>query len=744
MTTPVVPLHCAECQGANPQDNKFCQHCKTPLLRRYLWVIGEGIQAYTVGDLISDRYWLFSPHIVLDTQPFLPPQFPRDIPDSVAPYLTLFPQRLHIPQLFGQLSDPLEDIWLLEYGTSLNPRLFVQGQILPPLNSVWAQADPLRQLNWLWQMANLWQPLQSAGVASSLTDPSLLRVQGAILKILELQRDRETVSLRQLGLLWSQWIPGASPIIQPFLRQLCQQLATEKITTADQLVDLLDYALAQCAPTLDRTYDVCAQTDTGSLRHHNEDACHPNSGDCQSFLAGEHALAIVCDGIGGHDGGEIASNLAIDRLKTTVQAFSQSQEELSPQVVSETLENAILDANDQISQRNDSEKRQQRQRMGTTLVMTVAQQHQMYLAHVGDSRIYWINREGCHQVTLDDDVASREVRLGYALYRDAVSFPSGGALVQALGMNSSSRLYPTIDRVILDDDGVFLLCSDGLSDNDRVEQYWETEILPILTQGKPVGEAVHRLMTLANEKNGHDNITVALVHCQVQPQANSTTPQIDFPEEKLAALTAASPATELSNAPTTSPKLEKRSSRKPSLFLLSLLIVVGLLAGITVLSFFLFPSLRYEANRLLGNTKVTSTAQNTGTEATPTASVRLDWETVDVNQYLQIQEAITLQSTPNPETSETFSLPARSILKVTEKQTTANQTQWLQLEQCLPTVTDSPETTAGGPTLPPPPPPSLDKSNPDKERPASLGWLSLDANPDVKITLLSADDVQCE
>jgi protein phosphatase len=150
----------------------------------------------------------------------------------------------------------------------------------------------------------------------------------------------------------------------------------------------------------------------------------------------------------------------------------------------------------------------------------------MYAAHVGDSRIYWITAHSCHQVTVDDDLASREVKLGYLLYRDAIQYPNAGALVQALGMSSANNLHPTVQRLIVDQDCVFLLCSDGLSDYDRVEQYWDSEILPLLRGEKNVTAVGESLLQLANQKNGHDNSTIALVYCRVVPTAEPVTPLV--------------------------------------------------------------------------------------------------------------------------------------------------------------------------------------------------------------------------
>jgi protein phosphatase len=118
------------------------------------------------------------------------------------------------------------------------------------------------------------------------------------------------------------------------------------------------------------------------------------------------------------------------------------------------------------------------------------------------------------------------VKLGYLLYRDAIQYPNAGALVQALGMSSATNLYPTVQRLIIDQDCVFLLCSDGLSDYDRVEQYWDSEILPLLQGEKTVTAVGESLLQLANQKNGHDNSTIALVYCRVVPAAEPVTPLV--------------------------------------------------------------------------------------------------------------------------------------------------------------------------------------------------------------------------
>ncbi|NEP30983.1 MULTISPECIES: protein phosphatase 2C domain-containing protein [Moorena] len=536
MDNPAATLHCPnhQCQAPNPQTNKFCQKCRTPLLRRYLWAIGSGIKAAQPGEVIAKRYLLIHSRVLLDTQPAVPPETPLEIPQTITPYLRLVSYGLHLPQVYGLLTPQPrhnKEIWLLE-GVPIQAtgNINTQGQLSPELTSVWKDASPVRQLNWLQQWASLWQPLSREGVASSLLKSDLVRVEGALLRLLELQPDQTPApTLKQLGQLWSQLLEGASPVISEFCQQLCSQLTKGQIQTSEQLLALLAKGLFECRSWQSRTYKTLTRTDTGPGRSHNEDACYPPSGKLISSSRGKEALAMVCDGIGGQAGGEIASQLAIDTLRQQLKQLPAKLKVWHPTTLTLELEKAVCAANDSISQRNDHENRFDRQRMGTTLVMARTHAHEIYITHVGDSRIYWVSRHGCHQVTLDDDLASREVRLGYTLYRHALQQPTSGALVQALGMGSSTTLHPTVQRLVLDEDCLFLLCSDGLSDNDRVEQYWETEILPILDGQIDLKKAAERIIELANTKNGHDNVTVALIYCQVTPSQPSLPIQLSPP-----------------------------------------------------------------------------------------------------------------------------------------------------------------------------------------------------------------------
>ena len=534
MENEAVTLYCPNqaCLAVNPLNHKFCQRCSTPLPRRYLWAVGDSLTAAKPGDVLGDRYLVINQSVVLDRKPGLLPQSPApENLEKIKAYLRLIPYRLNVPQVYGILTltegesqqyldrAQYKEILLLEQPPLTVDNSGLQVQLCTQLNMAWADATSMRQLNWLWQIANLWQPLKTEGVATSLIDPHVLRVEGPLVRLLDLRFDHSTSpSLHQLGEFWQTLELESKPAIAQFVHEISRFLIQGKIDSPEVLILVLDQGLATLARSQTATMKTVTKTDTGPSRQRNEDACYPASGTVVSSPPQTlRPLAIVCDGIGGHEGGNVASNLAIETIHQQLQELIRVPDQnIEPSLVLTDLDQAVAIANDKISGRNDSENRQARQRMGTTVVMALPMAHEMYITHVGDSRAYWITRQGCYQVTLDDDVASREVRLGYGIYRQAVQQGAAGSLLQALGMSASNLLHPTSQRFIIDEDAIFLLASDGLTDYDRVEDYWETEILPILTGENDIVQVADKLVELANTKNGHDNVTLALIHQKIK------------------------------------------------------------------------------------------------------------------------------------------------------------------------------------------------------------------------------------
>lgn len=712
MQDAAAPLYCPNplCQSPNGENQRFCKKCRTPLTRRYLWVVGADLSSDRTGELLAGRYWLKRDGVVLDTQPAFLPQMPETITAAMTPYLKLSPYKLHLPQLYGVL--PLEELagaeaLLLENAPFYDEAIAaergggVPDDLLPTLDEAWGRSPALRQLNWLWQMAQLWQPLSLEGVAGSLVEPYLLRVEGPLVRLLELQPSEAALSLAQLGQFWQRWLSDARPQVKPFLERLCQQLIHGEIRNAEVLVALLDEGLANCGRSQSRQIQIATRSDQGPTRQRNEDACYPPAGTVLTVEPGTQSLTIVCDGIGGHEGGDVASNLAIATVRDRVQQIDLTATS-DPQAIIHALEMAVFAANDALSDRNDSEYRQERQRMGTTLVMTLAQAHTLYVTHVGDSRAYWITRQGCHQITVDDDVAAREVRMGYTPHRAALQQAGSGSLVQALGMASSTSLYPTVQRMVLDEDGVLLLCSDGLSDYDRIEHCWTTEILPILEGGQDISKVTERLIELANTLNGHDNVTVALVYYQVRPEGEVRATAIPVPATQSTKSPASTPA---ERSPTSEIKTQLIQSPARSPLGLWRLLLVLLLIGLGgVLAWLFWPLLKSAlgpaATPPVDPTIVPSPSETPSVSPTPTAIggfrpsllFRFDGTSAPANlgtppATLQLQSqpgaiASPAPASPTPPAATTLTVPDGSLLRVLKRQEIQGQGFWLQLELC--------------------------------------------------------------
>ncbi|MBD2314930.1 protein phosphatase 2C domain-containing protein [Desertifilum sp. FACHB-1129] len=507
---------------------------------RFLWVPDPAAAQIPLGERVADRYEVVAPQIWCDRAPHLSPDVPEELPERVTPYLRLFPHRLHLPEVYGVVrQDSLgetQEFLLLENGP-----LTASGELYPALEEAWTTASPVRQVYWLWQILELWTPFLDQKVGSSLLSGSRIRVQGWRVWLRELESDRSEVHLRDLAACWQGWLALATPHLQERLEPTLKAMQEESAELLE-VAPLLNQVLLELAAEQPLSVQVAGGSDTGPKRSHNEDTCYPMTVFPPDMTVPDDEaipeLAIVCDGIGGHEGGEVASQLAVRSLKLLIQGLlvelDQQTELVMPQVWQDHLESAVRVVNNQIAAQNDTQGRELRQRMGTTLVMAlqlpqrvglqagrVGNSHELYIAHVGDSRAYWMTPNYCQLLTVDDDVSVREVRMGRSLYREALRRPDAGALTQALGTRDAEFVRPTVRRFILEEDGILLLCSDGLSDRDRIESAW-ADYTPLVCNGAmSLDRAVQAWIDLANEKNGHDNTSVVLFQCRIANEFGS-------------------------------------------------------------------------------------------------------------------------------------------------------------------------------------------------------------------------------
>jgi PPM family protein phosphatase len=230
-----------------------------------------------------------------------------------------------------------------------------------------------------------------------------------------------------------------------------------------------------------------AATDVGRMRSNNED----------SYLS-QAPVAAVADGMGGHSAGEVASAIAIEELT----ALRDRGPWDSETAATEDLKQAILRANRRIREVAAGDR--ELDGMGTTLVALLEDGDLVHLANVGDSRAYLLREGELSQVTVDHSLVQELVDEGRLRPEDAEHHPQRSIITRALGIDPevefdlfTYKLQPG-DRV--------LLCSDGLS--DVVEP---AEIRNVLLRVRDPDQAAKRLVAVANEHGGPDNITVIVV-----------------------------------------------------------------------------------------------------------------------------------------------------------------------------------------------------------------------------------------
>lgn|GEM_PF-1879835 len=238
-------------------------------------------------------------------------------------------------------------------------------------------------------------------------------------------------------------------------------------------------------------------SDVGEVRFNNEDSYLVYLPPLQEAeKLGVKAVLIVADGMGGHALGELAS-------QTAVKAFTERFFEAlarQPAKMEQALHNALDHANNAVYQLAQEGAKG---RPGTTLTALVLRDDSFYIAHVGDSRAYLFRDGQLRQLTTDHTWVAQEIAHGRMKPYEAQSSPFRNYLTRALGSQ------PTVEADILagglKEGDLFLLCSDGLTSNVR-----DDELAILLRNSVNLQETCERMVTMANERGGHDNITVIL------------------------------------------------------------------------------------------------------------------------------------------------------------------------------------------------------------------------------------------
>jgi protein phosphatase len=242
-------------------------------------------------------------------------------------------------------------------------------------------------------------------------------------------------------------------------------------------------------------------SDVGLSRDHNEDDFI-----CES----EMNLAILADGMGGHNAGEVASQIAVQQVCNALKAVLRPEFELSSDIqYKDIVRDAVELANTEIHEH--SIEHPECAGMGTTLVSALIRDDKIILANVGDSRIYRLRNNSLEQLTNDHSLVQELVDNGYLSAEEASLSVSKNLITRALGIGEEVE----VDVFVHDISGgdLYLLCSDGLS--DLVDDEFIEESLNENT-GDLVASA-KALIGLANTNGGTDNITVILVSVTAEP-----------------------------------------------------------------------------------------------------------------------------------------------------------------------------------------------------------------------------------
>ncbi|MFM1841394.1 MAG: Protein phosphatase [Cyanobacteriota bacterium] len=230
------------------------------------------------------------------------------------------------------------------------------------------------------------------------------------------------------------------------------------------------------------------QTDPGLVRQYNQDSF---------YLDPEGRFYIVADWMGGHAGGEEASQIAVERIKGYLDNHWASDLS-SPDL----LKNALLDANEGILA--DQETHPERRDMGTTAVLIIFRHDGAWRAHVGDSRLYRFRGATLEQVTEDHTWVARALKMGDIDLVQAKIHPWRHVLFQCLGRQDLN--FVEVESLDAQKGDMFLMCSDGLTEEVPDELISET-----LVQGGSCDDLALKLIDEAKNAGGSDNITIILV-----------------------------------------------------------------------------------------------------------------------------------------------------------------------------------------------------------------------------------------
>lgn len=249
-------------------------------------------------------------------------------------------------------------------------------------------------------------------------------------------------------------------------------------------------------------YTFCATTDRGRVRSNNEDAVAVHPDVC---------LAILADGMGGYNAGEVASSMATTLIGTELSPWLADFGEKATAVeVRRMLETCVDNVNSAIFDASLSNTSYSG--MGTTLVVAVFLGNRLMLGHIGDSRCYRLRGDMLQQITRDHSWLQEQIDAGLMTPQQAAESGGRNLVTRALGVDSFVQIE--VNEFSVQPGDLFVLCSDGLTDMVDDDDLAALARMPIALESK-----AEQMIELANALGGRDNISVVLVQTAISEEA---------------------------------------------------------------------------------------------------------------------------------------------------------------------------------------------------------------------------------
>ena len=236
------------------------------------------------------------------------------------------------------------------------------------------------------------------------------------------------------------------------------------------------------------------KTDVGLRRHENQDTFAVET-------VGSRVIAVVCDGMGGAEGGQIASSLAVETFMKNIRALLR--EDMSMEQLRELASFCVAQANTAVYQRSIEDE--DCRGMGTTLVSAVTNGSGAVICNVGDSRAYRVGAERLERITRDHSVVEGLIESGSITAEQARTHPNRNLITRALG--PEEHIECDVYDVTLGADERLLLCSDGLVVTATDEEMYEA-----VARGEKPAESLEHLLELSKQRGAPDNVTAVLLY----------------------------------------------------------------------------------------------------------------------------------------------------------------------------------------------------------------------------------------